>query len=354
MAGARELLKDELTWAARFEPLKDAGYILRPRYRPGWVADWENDFTSFATPSEAAILPSKVTTLDARRIKDNTFVFLKVSPKDGPEVEINRYLSSPELRKDIRNPAAPLLDVVELPDEPDIVLLVFPMLRRIGMPYPETVGEYVDFVEQSLEGLVFLHEHQIAHRDCSDDNMMMDGRRLFPRGWHPQSGEMSVDAELMVGELHPSRSLVGGVRYYYVDFGLSSRGTSKVLGLDGQIRAPELSDEIPYDPFMVDVYDLGLVFNYYIYKRRPVRELEFVASLIKYMTPPRPEDRPTATEALKYFHKLRADLTADALAHRFYRTRYKSGFNRIWFDVTYRLKELWLRYHPMPPLPSLE
>lgn len=31
------LTKAEVQWRDRFSPLKERGYLLRPRYRPGWV-----------------------------------------------------------------------------------------------------------------------------------------------------------------------------------------------------------------------------------------------------------------------------------------------------------------------------
>lgn len=34
------LLDAELPWVQRYEFLKRSGYLLRPRYRPGWVAPW--------------------------------------------------------------------------------------------------------------------------------------------------------------------------------------------------------------------------------------------------------------------------------------------------------------------------
>lgn len=52
------------------------------------------------------------------------------------------------------------------------------------------------------------------------------------------------------------------VRYYYVDFGMSTRflpGEPRlVTGQLGRDReAPELSDTVPYDPFKVDVFIIG-------------------------------------------------------------------------------------------------
>lgn len=36
-----ELGKREEPWRSRFDVLKSHGYLLRPRYRPGWVPSWK-------------------------------------------------------------------------------------------------------------------------------------------------------------------------------------------------------------------------------------------------------------------------------------------------------------------------
>ncbi|KAI8984970.1 hypothetical protein BD414DRAFT_578722 [Trametes punicea] len=57
------------------------------------------------------------------------------------------------------------------------------------------------------------------------------------------------------------------LKYYYVDFGISTRfmpdeASKLVLGTEGLDRhVPELSNEVPYDPFKVDVFILGNLFD---------------------------------------------------------------------------------------------
>lgn len=50
------LLEEETLWAAQFEFLKSHGYLLRPRYRPGWVASWLPGPPDIE--SEDAVIPS--------------------------------------------------------------------------------------------------------------------------------------------------------------------------------------------------------------------------------------------------------------------------------------------------------
>lgn len=40
-SGPETLTEDELRWLARYKFLKEHGYLLRPRYRPGWTPSWE-------------------------------------------------------------------------------------------------------------------------------------------------------------------------------------------------------------------------------------------------------------------------------------------------------------------------
>lgn len=225
-------------------------------------------------------------------------MYLKHINKSSPEVEIGQYLSSDALRDDPRNHCLPVLDVLEDPKDPEHVILVIPWLRRIDSPEPASVRECVDFVNQTLEvgaqyliqslnspetyrGLYFCTNtklpigaldcsrvfphiiHYIYIRDCAWGNIMMDGRRLYPLGWHPQEWEVLPNGKSMKRS-DPSRTAVGGVRYYFIDFGISTKDETQVLGVDGQEPAPELSNDVPYDPFKLDVYILGMAYRHFL------------------------------------------------------------------------------------------
>ena len=101
---------------------------------------------------------------------------------EGPyELDMNRLLSTEPLSSNPRNPCAPLLDVVQLPNEPPI--MVHPLLRPFYNPRFQTFGEFVSFFAQacevspvlssttciglrpsSVQGVQFMHENHIAHR----------------------------------------------------------------------------------------------------------------------------------------------------------------------------------------------
>lgn len=93
----------------------------------------------------------------------------------------------------------------------------------------------------------------------------MDASALYPLGFHPVTQHFLPDAVTPVYPL-PRHSVK--VKYYYVDFGISShftpdrRGDRLVLGRDGRDReVPELSNITPYDPFKVDIFIIGNLFR---------------------------------------------------------------------------------------------
>ena len=98
------------------------------------------------------------------------------------EVEIVRYLSSRPFDSDPKNHCVPIFDVLDVPDDEDLKVLVMPLLRDFANPRFLTVGEAVEFFRQTLEvcargvsvrgllltirrqGLQFIHNHHVAHR----------------------------------------------------------------------------------------------------------------------------------------------------------------------------------------------
>ncbi|KAG8947766.1 hypothetical protein FRC00_008940, partial [Tulasnella sp. 408] len=273
--------------------------------------------------------------MDAQRLSDGKTVCLKHTNKDSPEVEIGQYLSSEELRHDPRNHCLPILEVLRNEDDPEHVILVMPWLRRIDSPQPASVRECVDFVQQTLEGLIFMHEHKVAHRDCAWGNIMMDGRELYPRGWHPQRRNFYPNGKAMGGG-DPSRTAVGGVRYYFIDFGISSKDQDEVLGIHGQELSPELSDTVPYNPYKLDVYILGMAYQHFLIERHS--GLDFLLPLIEYMTPQKPSERPSAVEAMQRWNQITQRLSFFTLSKRLYpaKAALESGVSRTLKDTSYR------------------
>ena len=111
--------------------------------------------------------------------------------------------------------------------------------------------------------------HRLAHnlsRDLSHYNIMFDeSGKMYPKGFHPASQNMELDFS-QVARPRRRRS-TNGLKYIFIDFGISSQFGSLekrelVKGCMAQDPTiPELSDDVPYDPFAVDVYTLGNLYK---------------------------------------------------------------------------------------------
>jgi hypothetical protein len=94
--------------------------------------------------------------IDARRIHDGARVSLKsIDVSRHPyEIEIGRHFCSPPLGEDPANHCVPIYDVLEVPTDNNIAILVMPLLRNARDPFFDTVGEVVDCVHQLFEVIV--------------------------------------------------------------------------------------------------------------------------------------------------------------------------------------------------------
>ncbi|KAI0774925.1 hypothetical protein BD413DRAFT_492035 [Trametes elegans] len=139
-----------------------------------------------------------------------------------------------------------------------------------------------------------------AHRrSVMSTCILMDARPLYPGGYHPVRQNYSPDSLRRVTAF-PRQGLF--VIYYYVDIGLSIQipeGASPfVIGDVGRdTKVPELSSEVPYDAFKVDIHSLGSVISTQFEQR--YNSMEFLLPLLKPMKRIKPSSRPTAEEVLE-------------------------------------------------------
>ena len=91
--------------------------------------------------------------IDATRLSDGMIVALKrINTDVHPcEREIAQFFSSGDIAHDPRNHCIPILEVLEPPDDSEIIILVMPLLRPFYEPPFYTVGEVVDFLTQIFE-----------------------------------------------------------------------------------------------------------------------------------------------------------------------------------------------------------
>ncbi|KAH9946933.1 kinase-like domain-containing protein [Amylocystis lapponica] len=336
--GLYDLGTMEKFWKDRQHFLALHGYDLRPRYHPDWSPSWlaTNKDPAFCEDSIFLVKPCYI--IDAICKKNGATVSIKAVVRDGEEVNIARNLSSPDILPHPINHCVPIVDVLHDPFDDKTSLLVMPYLRPWNDPDFSAFGEVVDFVSQTLEGLCFLHSQGVAHRDCASANIMMDGRPLFPQGHHPVCLDISQDGVHMLSPLsrtdHP-------VRYYFIDFGISSQfqkgESSLVVGRKGRDKeVPELSSEIPYDAFKVDIFILGNLYKKELLEK--YRGLEFLEPLVRVMTAQDPAKRPTAEAAFSLFEDIKGQLNIFFLRWRL-RPRNETIPERIVYDTLSAARE---------------
>ncbi|KAI0072000.1 kinase-like protein [Panus rudis PR-1116 ss-1] len=310
--GPVRLFDHEKFWAEHQPWLAEKGYVLRPRYRPGWTPSWKGEDV-FLLDYEDAILPVNGHILDATREADGEAVILKLVHQNVHplEKEISLFLSREPLVSHPRNHCVPINDVLDVPDMEDSIILVMPVLRPHDDPRMKSVGEALEFFRQIFEGLQFMHQLHIAHRDCTTMNIMMDPKPTFPRGFHPR--EMQKNSNFQGHAKHYTRT-ARPTKYYLIDFGLSRKYSPAdgppreppILGGDRSVPEFQFAPEdpiLPVDPFPTDVYYIGNMIREYYMKTKV--GLQFMEPLINDMVQTDPSKRPTMDEVVKRFDDIR-------------------------------------------------
>ncbi|KJA25556.1 hypothetical protein HYPSUDRAFT_37553 [Hypholoma sublateritium FD-334 SS-4] len=311
-------------WVVHQPFLLEQGYRLPDRYDPNWIPSWRGKKKAdpFRSPDSSCLQRWRV--LDAYRISDGVRVMLKVV-EVKEDIPILEYLGSPALRADKRNHTVPILDKVPVPGEDGRVWIVMPYLLRFqAFVHPfQYVSEIVECIGQFLEGLEFMHEHGVAHRDACFFNLMVDSAKLVP------DGDISLNIPYMTIDkcryVKPVvRRSVAPLAYYFIDFEASVRfppeeKNPRCVGIFGQEPSvPELSDTVPYDPFMVDVYQLGSIFPRLF---RDYDGMEFLIPLYQAMTYPDPRRRPTAAQANSLYNEIISGFSESDMAQRIWDKR---------------------------------
>ncbi|TFK74337.1 hypothetical protein BDN72DRAFT_955946 [Pluteus cervinus] len=357
---AAQLLPVEYFWRDNAAWFEAQGYKLRPRYQPGWEPDVP--MVEVYVEDENFTPMARASIVDAIRVKDGKRVLLKsVDRTELPhEVEISQLLGAGPLASDPRNHCVPLEDVLSLPDEPDVKIIVFPFLQQLtAIPF-DTFGEIVDFLQQVFTGLQFMHHHHVAHRDIGQPNIMMDGDELFPDGWHQLFGYMLPGGQRQTTVITRTQR---PPKYYLIDFGLSRRyDPSDPNPLEepiygGDRTVPEFdTDKEAFNPFQTDIYYLGNMIRKYIIEGKASEftgyfGTGFLRSLVKDMTRDDPEKRPTIDEVVTRFEKICSKLSPWKL-----RSRPIPRKGNIFKEIRNH-KEHWKRMNEyiaqgIPPIPS--
>ncbi|QRV72144.1 Tyrosine kinase specific for activated [Ceratobasidium sp. AG-Ba] len=277
----------EMRWVSLQPYLLSRGYQLRPRYQPDWTPSWT---VTGADPRECEdstdVLPFR--TLDATRIHDQQQVMIKIltmseDDREGEqELEILQYFSTSPYNNDSTNHIIPCLDTFSVPDVEGGMFFVMPLLGEYKTPPFYDLSEIHEFLSQIFEGLEFLHNHNIAHwytthpvlsktplahvlttfSDIASDNIVMNRHVLFDEPVHPFHQNVSLDGQRVLDPRYVRSQKP--VRYYYIDFGFAKwfkdpTAPQTVTGAHAKERAPEQQPDASYDPFKVDIYQLGAI-----------------------------------------------------------------------------------------------
>jgi len=350
----------EVWWRDQQLWLQEKGYLLRPRYKPGWVPPWRGT-NQWEWDFEDSIANNAGPVLDAVRISTKEKVALKrISRSVHPyEIEIGQYFSAEPLASHPKNHCIPLYDVLDVPNEDDTVILVMPLLRRFDSPRFNTVGEAVEFFRQVFEGLQFMHQCRVAHRDCMDLNIMMDPKPIFPNGYHPSADVLKPNGR---GTATYHTRTARPTRYYLIDFGLSRKyaqhDTSPreypIWGGDKTVPEFQHSDNA-CDPFPTDIYYIGNMIRESFLQQS--RGLEFMAPLMTEMVKDDPSQRPTIDEVVRSFKTIQRSLSWFKLRSRLVYND-EGPFRRVGRSIGHTFRTFFhvicLRPAvPVPPTPAL-
>ncbi|TFY75712.1 hypothetical protein EWM64_g8300 [Hericium alpestre] len=338
------LERPEVQWRHVQPWLESQGYMLRPRFRPGWIPSWtkkKNASPVFFEDSVKRVATGAGVAIDAIQISTGRRVCLKRIPgkaEDSNELKITQFLS--DLRdKDPRNHSVPLLDVIHAPDH---IFLVFPLYRTLinGAEKLDTLGEGFDFVDQTLEVVTSFYVPSVLFKSAIYRVL------FFFMRWVSHIDALSRDARGQRLTGVRTRTQVGGVKYYYTDFGESMRfESSDNVRIDvwskAGIHAPETKgrDRPPYDPFKADIYTLGTVYTT-LFLKEYERNFNVLTPLLNEMTSNDPALRPSAAQALSKFREIKSSFSRTALHARVRRgTTPETGAQRIFRGGWHWLKQ---------------
>lgn len=195
-------------------------------------------------------------------------------------------------------------------------------------------------------------------RDCTSENIMMDASPIFPNGHHPVRRSATPNG---VHVAHPLSRIDHPVKYYFIDFGISTRfglgEPTLVVGAIGRDKElPELSEVVQYNAMQADVFILGNMYRKDLLQvsadivalvqqsdtlsTQRYHGLDFLDPLISSMTERVPSQRPTAPNALSQFNIIKSNLNTLVLRWRL-RPREESVPERVVYDTVAVARETY-------------
>ncbi|KAF8885559.1 kinase-like domain-containing protein [Gymnopilus junonius] len=316
------LTEGEVFWRDNYEWLKEKGYQLRSRYAPDWIPSWKTSGKPrYRSEDSHPLLNTQIN--DAIHVDTGSRVALKrLNTKDHPSEEsIMRFFSSELLSKDPHNHCIRLLDVLHplcKDGDDEVIILVMHFLHPFNTPNFDTFGEAIGCIRELFEGVEFMHENRVAHRDLKPDNLMMEADKMFPEGFHPRrdlrKGDLSGPAKFYTRTQCPSK-------YFLIDLGMSRQYES---GNDPAPEAAMVGEEVRMQtPFQADVCLAGELVREIFIDGHPIlthirgyRGFDFLRPLINDMVQDDPTKRPQMKDVVNRFNVIAHGLSTWKLRSR--------------------------------------
>jgi len=245
----------------------------------------------------------------AARDRKNRDVVIKVVAKGDEglnELEILHLLNSEPLRSDPANSTVPVLEFLTFRDWQFAVMPFYDACN--ASPFLRA-SECLDFAEQVLSTLAFLHRCHIAHLDIAHENILMN-----------HHGKMPGDPFVEIWP-PPEFRTTFPVRYYLMDFGCSVHFSPSLPLHDRLVKpfaitreqcAPEMDGSTKYDPFAVDIYVVARLF--YALFVDIVPDVPGFLELLQDMSSFNPSSRVSAPLALARLKALKSQTPGQVLS----------------------------------------
>ncbi|KAF8991053.1 hypothetical protein BDQ17DRAFT_1223026, partial [Cyathus striatus] len=175
-------------WCNNEPWLRAAGYILCLQYHAEWITLWlVVGATKLHILSEDYKPPMCIALMDAIHESDGSQVILKWNniTCDPMEVFVASFFSLAPLQYNKKKHCILIYECLDMSDNSDQMILVMLFLLFFDLPPFVCFGEIVDFIQQVLEGLQFMHRHNISHCDIEGTNIISDTLPLYKVAPHP-------------------------------------------------------------------------------------------------------------------------------------------------------------------------
>ncbi|KAF8527648.1 hypothetical protein BU17DRAFT_39570, partial [Hysterangium stoloniferum] len=217
----------------------------------------------------------------ATRISNGAVVQLKKISlsKHGNEFSIATHFSSKLLASEPQNHCIPVVEVIKIPKDESIVVLVFPNFLSLRDAKFETRDDIMEFLGQIFEGIQFLHKNNVAHRWC-----IPQGSKKCPNCVRREHRLMDIC-----------------LRKYYLDNFEHSRRYDTANWLFRGYKYHK-----PCDPFAIDICYIGHMIKMEFIDRK--RNVDFMLALVTDMVQENPAARPTIGEVVERFDHMRLNL----------------------------------------------